>query len=253
MTAEEELLGRVKRDYPKEMTMISEEALHEELESFCRQKGVDLWGVADMTMAQDFVIAQGGKWLGEFSRALVLGMRLCASIVEEHDPNEPRRESLYWHHVYNVVTPNLDFLAYDLARLLSSRKFKALPVPASTPYKYEKLTGIFSHKLAAHLAGLGWIGKSCLLLTSQFGPRVRFVSILTDAPLIAGNPVENSCGNCHVCVDACPVGAFTGREFRPDEPREVRFHAYKCAEFRRDHPCGICVSVCPQGKKRNHP
>jgi hypothetical protein len=66
------------------------------------------------------------------------------------------------------------------------------------------LKDVRAHKLAAHLAGLGWIGKSCLLLTEQFGPRVRFVSVLTDAPLEAGSPLDKPCGKCQVCIDACP-------------------------------------------------
>lgn len=229
--------------------MEQEKILSQELENLCRQKGADLLAIADLSPARDFILAQGGDWLGRFSRAISLGLRLSDLIVEQHSPYELRRESTYWHHVYNVVTFSLDFLAYEVYRWLAAKGFSALPIPASTPYNYEKLKGTFSHKLAAHLAGLGWIGKSCLLITRQFGPRVRFVSILTDAPLTPGRPLENTCGKCHVCIDACPVGAFTGREFVPNEPRELRFHAFKCSEFRRDHPCGLCVSSCPQGKK----
>ncbi|MGB9699072.1 MAG: 4Fe-4S dicluster domain-containing protein [Thermodesulfobacteriota bacterium] len=224
--------------------------MSQELENLGGQKGADLLGIADLSAARDFLLAQGGDRLAGFPRAVSLGLRLSDLIVEQHNPYEPRRESIYWHHVYNVVTPSLDCLAYEVYRWLTAKGFSALPIPASTPYNYEKLQGIFSHKLAAHLAGLGWIGKSCLLITKQFGPRVRFVSILTDAPLLAGKPVENSCGHCRVCVDTCPVAAFTGREFIAEEPRELRFHALKCAEFRRDHPCGLCVSACPQGKRR---
>lgn len=223
--------------------------LEQEFHDLCQHHGVALFGIADLTPVQEFIIAQGGTWLKRFPRAISLGLPLVDSIVEQHSPHEPRRESLYWHHVYNVITPALDFLAYELYRRLVARGFAALPVPASTPYNYEKLQGIFSHKLAAHLAGLGWIGKSCLLITKQFGPRVRFVSILTDAPLTPGRPIGNSCGKCRVCVENCPIGAFTGREFVPNEPRELRFYAFKCSEFRRDHPCGLCVSFCPQGKK----
>lgn len=231
--------------------MDQQETLRQELEIFCGQRGADLFGIADLSSAHDFIVAQGGDQLARFPRAISLGLRLVDIIVEQHSPHEPRRESLYWHHVYDVVTPALDFLAYDTTRWINARGFAALPIPASTPYHYhyEKLFGLFSHKLAAHLAGLGWIGKSCLLITKQFGPRVRLVSVLTDAPLHAGNPLNNSCGKCHTCVDTCPVAAFTGREFLPDEPRELRFHAFKCSEFRRDHPCGLCVSSCPQGKK----
>ena len=225
-------------------------ALYQELEAFSRQRGSDLFGVAELAPAFDFVVAQGGPLAGQFPRAISIGMRLFDDIVDRHDPNQPRRESLYWHHVYNIVTPALDFLAYDVARWLVGWGFQALPVPASTPYNFERLEGIFSHKLAAHLAGLGWIGKSCLLLTAQFGPRVRFVSVLTDAPLEPGPALDRPCGKCRICVDACPVGAFTGAEFNASEGRQARFDAFKCSEYRRDHPCGRCVSICPVGSSR---
>lgn len=230
-----------------------EDTLTAQLENLAFEGGVDLFGIADLSPARDFIVSQGGTWLERFPRAISLGMGLSDLIVDQHQPHEPRRQSLYWHHVYNVVTPALDFLAYDLSRWLNKKSFSALPVPASTPYNYEMLMGIFSHKLAAHLAGLGWIGKSCLLVSKKYGPRVRFVSILTDAPLLAGEPLDDFCGKCHICVDTCPVRAFTGREFMPDEPREIRFQAFKCSEYRRDHPCGLCVSSCPQGKKSSSP
>jgi len=222
----------------------------QELGAFSRQRGADLFGVADLSPARDFIASQGNPFVGQFPRAVSIGMRLCDAIVDRQDPDEARRESLYWHHVYDVVSPALNFLAYDVARWLAGQSFKALPVPASTPYNLEKLEGIFSHKLAARLAGLGWIGKSCLLLNERFGPRVRFVSVLTDAPLETGSTLDRKCGRCHVCVDACPVGAFTGVEFQATDRREIRFDAFKCSEYRREHPCGRCVSSCPMGSNR---
>jgi len=174
---------------------------------------------------------------------------LNAGIVEGHDPNETRHLSMYWFHVYEVVSPALNFLAYDAARWLAARGFKAFPIPASMPYDPGKLAAPFSNKLAAHLAGMGWIGKSCLLLTEAFGPRVRFVSVLTDAPLETGSPLDRPCGKCRVCVDSCPVNAFTGVEFRPEEGREFRFDVSKCSEYRKGHACGLCVSTCPRGKQ----
>ncbi len=222
-----------------------------ELEKYSRERGADLFGVADLAAAGDFIASQGPPWVSEFPRAVSIGLRLNDRIVDQHDPNEPRRESLYWHHVYEVVTRALDFLAYDVTRWLTAQGFGAFPVPGSTPYDFNKLKGIFSHKLAAHLAGVGWIGKSCLLLTDRFGPRARFVSVLTDAPLETGSPLDRPCGKCHVCVDACPVKAFTGAEFRAEEGREIRFDVFKCSEYRKDHPCGLCVSSCPRGKPRS--
>jgi len=222
--------------------------LTKKLQKFSQTRGADLFGVADLTPVQSYISSQGPSWIGGYPRAVSIGMRLNDQIVETHTPLESRRDSLYWFHVYDVVTRSLDFLAYDVARWLCNDGFKAFPVPGSTPYNFDNLTGILSHKLAAHLAGSGWIGKSCLLLTEPFGPRVRFVSILTDAPLETGSPVDKPCGKCHVCVDVCPVAAFTGKEFSPGDGREMRFDAYKCSEYRREHPCGQCVSCCPKGK-----
>jgi epoxyqueuosine reductase QueG len=227
---------------------VKETALAKELEKFSRQRGADLFGVADLALAKDFIASQCPPAIANFPRAVSLGMQLNNSIVDQHDPNEPRRQSLYWHHVYEVVTPALDFLAYEVTRWLTAQGFRAFPVPGSTPYNFNELKGIFSHKLAAHLAGTGWIGKSCLLLTDRFGPRARFVSVLTDAPLETGSVLDQPCGKCHVCVDACPVKAFTGAEFRAEEGRELRFDVSKCSEYRKDHPCGLCVSTCPKGK-----
>ena len=227
-----------------------EKTLREELQAFSLARGADLFGVADLTPAQGFIDAWGPSWITSFPVAISIGMRVNDEILDTHSPDEPRRHSLYWHHVYDVVTRALDFLSYDVSRQLSGRGFRACPVPGSSPYNYDKLAGIFSHKLAAHLSGLGWIGKSCLLVSESFGPRVRFVSVLTDAPLDADPPLDRSCGKCHACVKICPVKAFTGVEFNPADGREVRFDAFKCSEFRRDHPCGLCVAICPVGKKR---
>lgn len=230
--------------------MESATAMTGELEKFAREKGADLFGVADLAPAREAVLAQGGERVGRFPRAVSLGMRLSDAIVEGHDPNEPRRDSLYWHHVYDVVSAALNFIANDVARWLAARGCEVFPIPASTPYDLAKLQGVFSHKLAAHLAGVGWIGKSCLLLTESFGPRVRFVSVLTDAPLETGKPFDKPCGKCRVCVEACPVHAFAGRDFQPDEGRDLRFDVAKCSDYRREHPCGRCVSSCPHGARK---
>lgn len=56
-----------------------------------------------------------------------------------------------------------------------------------------------------------WAGdrKSALLITSELSSRLRWMTVLTDAPLKAVEPLENRCGGCTICVDNCPVKAFT--------------------------------------------
>jgi len=61
--------------------------------------------------------------MSQFPRAVSMGMQLSDPIVKSHSPDQPRRESLYWHHVYEVVTRALDSLAYDVTRWLTNRGF----------------------------------------------------------------------------------------------------------------------------------
>jgi len=97
-----------------------------------------------------------------------------------------------------------------------------------------------------------------MLITPDHGPRVRWGSVLTDAPLQAVSaPMEDRCGSCQACVDICPVKAYTGASFREEEPREARFAVERCDGYflemkkRNEEPvCGLCLYVCPYGRKR---
>ena len=118
---------------------------------------------------------------------------------------------------------------------------------------------MFSRKLAAHLAGLGWIGKSCLLVTPDNGPRVRWVTVLTDAPLKpTGLPMKPQCGECTACVDICPEHAFTGRPFNLKslaKSSSMQLRATATLRSRKKKHgvavCGLCLWACPHGEKRN--
>ena len=116
------------------------------------------------------------------------------------------------------------------------------------------LEAVFSHKVAAHLAGLGWIGKNCLLITPQYGPRLRLATILSDIQIESGTPMANRCGTCTQCVDICPSKALTDSALSPDEPRNIRIDAQKCVKYTSDRMeifgnanYGLCVHVCPFG------
>jgi epoxyqueuosine reductase QueG len=159
--------------------------------------------------------------------------------------------------LYTAVNAALDRAALLMAKRIQDEGFRAYPIPASSMLNNGRLEAVFSHKLAANLAGLGWVGKNCLLVTPAYGPRLRFATVLTDAPLLTGGPIKNRCGNCTMCADICPSKALHGRAFASDEPRDVRLDASLCDKYTEDRikvfgdvNCGLCVYVCPHGNKR---
>ena len=204
-----------------------------DLPALARSLGADYYGVADLAGAKDFIHTQGGDRVAGYPRSVVVGIRLLDTVVDMvEDRNGRTGAALYRHNSYDIVNAALDRMALLIANTIQREGYRALPVPASKRADDEKIAGIFSHKLAAHQAGLGWIGKSCLLVTPDHGPRVRWVAVLTDAPLVpTGKPMEPRCGKCRECVDICPVHAFTGRMFCEDEPREARFDAAACDRY----------------------
>lgn len=220
--------------------------------------GADFFGVADLSPAHDFILAQGGPMVAGYPRAVSMGIALPHSIVDQLPQRAQRAVALaYRAHAYDVINQRLDLIASQLSSFLQRDGHSTMPIPASSRTDNERICAVFSHKLAAHLAGLGWIGKSCLLVTPQTGPRVRWATVLTDAPLqTTGEPMDQRCGDCAHCVEICPANAFTGKPFREDEPREVRYDAGKCdryfAGMRDKDPrvavCGMCLYVCPHGR-----
>jgi epoxyqueuosine reductase QueG len=224
--------------------------------------GIDFYGVADLAPAHDAIMAQGGPVTAAYPRAVSVGIKLMNTIVDQLPNGADRAVAInYRHHGYDVVNQRLDLFISHVSSLLQREGYQALPVPASRRVDNERICAVFSHKLAAHLAGLGWIGKNCLLITPEAGPRVRWATVLTDTPLpTSGKPMQERCGACNQCVEICPVNAFTGKAFTESDPREKRFDAGKCDRFfeakrKKDAEtavCGLCLYICPYGNKRNH-
>jgi len=231
------------------------------LPEFVRGLGADYYGVADIVPARDFIRSQGGERVAAYPLAVSAGIRLPDPLVDAvADRTDVVGASLYRHMAYDIVNAELDRIALHVAGAIQREGYRAFPVAASKRASDALIAGVFSQKLAAYHAGLGWIGKSCLLVTPDHGPRVRWVTVLTDAPLApTGTSMDQRCGSCTECVDICPVHAFTGRPFRKDEPREARFDAAACDRFFRElessgRPpvCGLCLYVCPHGRREGH-
>jgi epoxyqueuosine reductase len=229
-------------------------SLRGRIESLAKDMGSTCFGIADLAPARQRISEQGGEFLTQFPRAVSHGFVLADGIVNTlvHHKNVAALNN-YWYYVYQIVNPRIDSISLMLARSLGEAGFQAFVVPSSQLVDRTRLTGVFSHKLAAHLAGLGWIGKSALLITPEHGPRVRWGTVLTDAPLEAATPMEEMCRDCDACVKSCPAHAFTGQVFDKPRPRTEIFAAEACDNYlskreAQHRACGMCVYICPFGK-----
>ena len=238
--------------------------LQENLKALAGKRQVEYFGIADITAALGFIAKQGGQIVSGYHRAVSLGIILPSDVVDlVASRDEKSARALYRQYAYDVINDRIDQAVSQTTSIIQAAGYRALPVPSSQILDEERLLGLISNKLAAHMAGLGWIGKSCLLVTPEHGPRVRWGTVLTDAPLEAtGVPMEQRCGTCRICVDACPAKAFTGRAFVESEPREVRYAVHSCKAYFKEmedqgmNPpvCGVCLYICPYGRKKpsNH-
>jgi epoxyqueuosine reductase QueG len=159
--------------------------------------------------------------------------------------------------MYKTANAELDQLAYDLTRYLNRLGHASFFFPrdgyGSMRALRENNRAAFAHIPAARYAGLGTIGASHNLLTPEFGPRVRFVSVFTSAEIPPDPMIERDlCIKCEACAKCCPKKAI---RMRPD--RVIGdYDDQACLEMaeelvaRRCFPCGICTKVCPIGKDR---
>ena len=218
---------------------------------------VDYVGFADLRPYQDELAKFGGGIVRGYKSGISIGLVIPDSIVD----HLPRRADAnvsceYKTHGYDVLNTRLNLTASFLSSYLNQKGFRSLPIPAANRTDEENAVPTVSHKMIAHIAGHGWIGKNCLLITKEHGPRVRFISLLTDAPLkTVDSPQAQQCKECYECVKACPVKAIKGENYEPGESREARLDFMKCQNYfekmeknRKYAVCGMCLYACPRGK-----
>lgn len=114
------------------------------------------------------------------------------------------------------------------------------------------LGGMALYPPIAQAAGLGWRGINGLVITPQFGPRVRLAAVFTEIenfPVYDGHEyawVLDFCESCRRCIRDCPPDAFYESPIQHDNGLVTVLDNGKCFPyFVAYHGCSICIKVCP--------
>ncbi|WP_368490352.1 epoxyqueuosine reductase [Clostridium sp. BJN0013] len=164
--------------------------------------------------------------------------------------------SVVYSELYNTSNRILDDTAYKISNYLNTLGYNAFYFPrdcyGDISVLVKKPEAAFSQVLAGKYVGLGTIGYNHTLITKEFGPRVRLVSVLTSA-VIPPDPVisKDLCIKCEMCKKCCPTSSL-----KTTENLIADMDKKKCAEYHAKlksaycYPCGVCIKVCPIGKDR---
>lgn len=160
------------------------------------------------------------------------------------DPEHGKISRYAWGDDYHhVMEEHLDLLVTFLQK----------EVPGSNSRRYVD-TGPVMDKAWAVRAGIGWLGKHTNVITKEYGSWVFLGEIITDVDLAADQPIEDFCGTCTACLDACPTGAIV-EPYLVDSNKCISYltieHRGPITENLKAqlenwvYGCDICQDVCP--------
>lgn len=234
--------------------------LKDEISNYLYDRGADLIGFSSVeTWKQKGIVPEAFRPDSIWPLAksvIVIGLQMPLPIVET-TPSVLHKEA------YRTCNRQLDNMAFDLTRWLNRKGY------ASTFFSRDCYTNInalirkpivaFAHNPAAEYSGLGTIGINNTMLTKQYGPRVRFVSVFCIAELSPDQILEtNLCIRCGACVECCPVNALTisKDELKNNKVVVANYDKLACSNWHKQllnrgyYPCGVCIKVCPVGDDR---
>ncbi|MFC1970493.1 hypothetical protein ACFLV0_00935 [Chloroflexota bacterium] len=222
-----------------------------ELQDFISTLDVDATGIISLDECQGTKLEESAlKLLPTARSVVVLTMEIYAEILAltstKRVMGAASMNELADSHA-DYLSGRLTRAAYDIAHASRKAGLKALTLPSrGCPTDARFLEAVLSYKHASQAAGLGYIGRSSLLITPEFGPRVRLAGCLTEAILKSTTADHhNECESCNICINNCPSGALA----EPQHDELYVINKFACQAFRRaSGGCSECMRLCPAGQ-----
>jgi epoxyqueuosine reductase len=220
--------------------------IKQELQELALVNGMKYFGIASIDRFANMPEGHRPKdLLPDAKSVLVMGMVVPEGAIKGNLlAYEGLRHAIFTYVVYgyNKINDQLDGAALQaIFRIEKQRPYKAYGIPASTPRDEKLFMAAMSNRYAAVCAGLGEFGWSGFVLTPQDGPRVRWISVITDAPMdpdpLYRGPKLCDPGKCHICVEACPTGALSR-----DQGVEVQIKDSRTSYSLRNKPLCRCAT-----------
>ena len=190
------------------------------------------------------------RLLPQAKSVVVLAMEIYPEVLDLTSPERvtgaASANDLYAQHT-DYINGRLSKAAYDVAKTFRQSGMKSLPLPADgCPYDARFQEAVFSFKHAAEAAGLGKMGWHSLLITPDFGSRVRLACCLTEAELEPTRAdFNNECASCGICLEICPAKALLA----PETSQPYAINKYACCSFySAAGGCSECMKLCPRGR-----
>lgn len=221
-----------------------------ELKEYLQNLGADLVGVAPAS-----ALSSAGEGFRPADYLIAARSIVSIAYALNRGPvkNLPASRNEYVLE-FDCVNGFLKELGYRGARFLERKGYDSLPFsPEASIGDAARLMGDLSHKHAAVACGMGLFGLNNLVLNPRFGPRLRFCTIVTSAPLIPDEPLQNNpCTLCEDCVAACPAQALNGWRGAYSPEEGWRMDKEKCYHYifvrLAGKRCGMCIGSCPQSQ-----
>lgn len=220
--------------------------MEEELIQLLKDKGAALVGIGDMTGIENC----------DYPIGISVAVPVPVHVVKDLK-TAPTEE---YYELYDILNDKLNQIVKAGEKFLQDKGYNALARSTDVVVVDSNNHSGLPHKTVATKAGLGWIGKNNLLVTTEYGSAIRISSLLTDAPLRTNEPIlESKCGPCHLCVDACPAQALKGTLWKAGMEREEIVDIWQCYETQLrimkeatgidTDLCGRCFAVCARSQK----